>query len=181
MPRWTVEVFKEYQGENWENRYYTRELEGESIFSIAQDIVTAERGFHGVVVNFTYVRVSTLVEGDNLFQNIPVNLPGLNQDVVDANIWPLFNVIRVDFGKLLSRPDFKLYRGCLSDSEVTDGEILPTFRAGITTSLDTIASGPDSAIVSVAGTPYLDVVVRVKPYQRDLHRRKRRKVVPQPV
>lgn len=174
MARFKVEIFKRLSNERWENRYHIETLSFTTAADILPDIIAAERAFHSDQVLFEYARVSTVAEGDDLFQNTTINQNGLSAASNTGGLLPLWNVAKVYFNKDLQRPDFKLYRGVLGETNTQDGLLTTDARNLIRSSLAPLVTGDPQILFPVTGSGYVSLTVDTFIRQRDLHRRKRR-------
>lgn len=174
MARYRVEIFKKLGTETWENRYHVETVSFTTAEVLATSIAESEQAFHSEQVFFTYARVSTVVEGDNLFLNIPLNYSGGVPGSTTSGLLPLWNVAKVYFTKDLARPDFKLYRGCLGEGNSESGQLSSNIITALTTNLTPLVTGEEPILFPVSGPAYTGLSVDLFIRQRDVHRRKRR-------
>lgn len=174
MARFKVEIFKRLSNERWENRYHIETLSFTTAADIVPDIIEAERTFHSDQVLFEYARVSTIAEGDDLFQNTTINQFGIVPGSTTGGLLPLWNVAKVYFNKDLQRPDFKLYRGVIGELNSDSGQLGSDLRTLIRTSLNPLVTGDPQIVFPVSGAGYVSITVDNFIRQRDLHRRRRR-------
>ncbi len=129
VPALQLDIEKVYQNEYWTNRYLLDGALGDAAVTTAREtIIAAERAVTYSGVLFTRTRLGTLLPGDDQYSIGQLNLPGLRSQGA-AKLFPLFNVIRVDFSTGFGRPSRKYLRGCLLGAEV-DG---PSVAAGTIT------------------------------------------------
>lgn len=174
MARFKLEIFKRIGSERWENRYWLETLSFTTATEVAEDVIIAEANFHSTQVAFEYARISTQVEGDDLFVNLPLSISGNVAASTTGGLLPLWNVVKVYLGKDLQRPDYKLYRGCIGETNSEAGSIAAGTRNDIKAQLDVIALGDPALIWPASGLAYASVTVDPLIRQRQLHRRKRR-------
>ena len=173
MARFRVEIFKRLGGEGWENRYHIETVSFTTAPANVQDIVDSERAIHSESVLFEYARVSTLVEGDDLFLNIPLNVGGLVPGSTTGGLLPLWNVIKLYFHKDLQRPDYKLFRGCLGEANSESGTVSSGFQSTVINAFSPLITSDPKVIWPEEGTGYVDLSIDPLIRPRDLHRRKR--------
>lgn len=178
MPAFRVEVFKSYQGEKWENVYLLQGTSIELAATAGAEIAEMERRFHLDQVMFDYVRVSSTIEGDDLYVTIPIGQPGLRG--AQSDMYPLFATLRVDILVVGSgRPSRKYYRGVLEESEVQGGFISGSLRSSVSAVIDEVIAGseafPQLPLVDPDDQPWDSAVVYPKPQMRQLTRGRRRR------
>lgn len=174
MARFRVEIFKRLGQENWENRYYIETLSFTTAEPLAAEIWAAEQVFHSEQVFFYNARISTVVEGDNQFISIPLAFNGNLSAAGTGGLLPLWNVLKVYLGKDLSRPDFKLYRGCLGEANTESGTVVASMRDLVEGAIEGLVDTDPVVIYPVSGAAYQSVTVDGFIRQRDLHRRRRK-------
>lgn len=174
MARFKLEIFKQLGNERWENRYFLETLSFTTAADLLPDVIAAERAFHSDQVLFTYARVSTVVEGDDLFQNTTINQTGLVPGSTTGGLLPLWNVAKLYLNKDLSRPDYKLYRGVIGEANSESGLLGSDLRTAIRTNMSPLVTGDPQIIFPESGPGYVSLTVDTFIRQRDLHRRKRR-------
>jgi hypothetical protein len=139
MPTQRIEIFKTYGGERWENVYYAYSDEPTDwAYTAANRIVTAEASFHLPVIEFSYYRISTVVQGDNQYVTVPLNAFGARQTDFAEALLPLFNTIRLDISRVSGgRPGRKYYRGALREQDITYDTIDVGLRTLVASALAT--------------------------------------------
>lgn len=173
MARFRVEIFKRLNNETWENRWYIETVSFTTAPPLVDQIVAAERNIHSDQVTFTYARVSTIVEGDDLFLNLPINLQGQLAASTTGGLLPLWNVAKVYFAKDLQRPDYKLFRGVLGEGNTESGQVTASMVTTITNSFTPLVLLDPQIVFPESGT-YTNVNTDNLIRQRDVHRRRRR-------
>lgn len=139
MPTFQVDVQKEGAGEFWSNRYYLfgADISGAHVNAIA--LAAAEAGILFSGFSITKVRTSTLAPNDDQFLVTSLETPGARTALED--VYPLFNVVRVDFSKGAGRPYRKYYRGCIDAANVSGTTITGTnLLDALDNFLDTLSS-----------------------------------------
>lgn len=174
MAIFKVDVQKQFAGESWTNRYLIDQTDLVSASLNANLIVSAERQFHPVQVEFTLVRTSDLVQGTDQFITVPLNLAGLGPNIGD---WlPLFNTVRVDFSAGLGRPSRKYYRAILDEGNQTNGTLITELRNTIEGELLNLLE--NIALVDPQGSPLSNPQVAARVQMRQLRRGSRRRATP---
>lgn len=175
MARFRIEIFKRLNNERWENVYHIETVSFTTVPEPLTDIINAEEAFHSDQVLFEYARVSTAAEGDNLFQNYPINQYGLVPGSTTGGLLPLWNVAKVYLQKDLRRPDFKLYRGVVGEANTESGLLATGLRTSIANAIGALVTANPQVIFPEDPTGvYNGVSVDAFIRQRDLHRRRRR-------
>lgn len=174
MPIYKLETFKRLGTEEWLNRYWISATSLAAAIPQSNPIVNAERAFHSESVTFTYRRISDIGAPGGEFANDPLNLPGLVPGSTTAGLLPLWNVLKLYFNKGYSRPDYKLYRGCLGEANTEGGTVNSTFLATVVDTWDDIIAAATPYLVTLGGNPVLSVTGDSLIRERQLHRRKRR-------
>lgn len=122
MPLFAVDVEKTFAGEFWTNRYVVNTTSLANADEAADIIVTRERSFHRVDIEFTKVRTRTLAAGDDVYSSRPIGADGLLAS--NGPYLPLFNVVRCDFSvEGGGRPSRKYYR-----LGICAGDVLTNFN-----------------------------------------------------
>lgn len=174
MARFKLEIFKRIGTETWLNRYWLETLSFTTATEVAEDVIIAEANIHSEQVAFTMARISTQVEGDNAFQNLPLSINGNVPGSTTGPLLPLWNVVKCYFTKDLARPDYKYYRGVLGEDNSESGSIAPATATAVDTALSAVATGDPQLIFPFSGAGYTNVTVDPLIRMRQLHRRRRR-------
>ena len=174
MAIFKVELFKRLGTEEWTNRYWTFSTTLAAAIPEINPIINAERSFHSDQVVFTYARVATAEEGDDEFANVPINLPGLVPGSTTGGLLPLWNVAKLYWSKGYSRPDYKLYRGCLGELNTDSGSLGASTQTAIDTAWDSVIALTPARLVSADGIAYASASVDPLIRERQLHRQRRR-------
>lgn len=179
VPLWRIEIHKALAAEKWDNAYLTDDATIEDAQDLAQLLLTFEQHIHMDIVNFEYVLISSYTKGDRVFRHLTINEPGLQ---TTQDYLPLFNTLRFDFGTTNSDPGRKYYRAPMPEGGQVDGVLTPTEVTAFQGIAQTYLVDTDA--ISHIVTPRHNNVstVTVYPYvqERQLHRRRRKKVVPTP-
>lgn len=175
MPLFSVDVQKFGAGEYWTNRYIIDVADLDAGIAVGEDIADLER----VPLLASFViekyRVSSVVEGDDVYAIVPYEQAGLAFS--DGFPLPLFNVVRVDFAVGFGRPSRKYLRGCLSEGSIAGMNIETAVRGNIQTNYATpLAALP--AYVDVDGQPITSATVFSAIHMRQLRRGSRRRTTP---
>jgi hypothetical protein len=121
MAIFIMQAFKEHPfkpGRSMSNSYHVNCADMTVALTGVSSLVAYERLIHDGNFLVTYVRVSTAVEGDDVFSTVPVNLAGTRS--ASGDTMPLFNTIRLDVPTFEGgRPSRWHYRG-LHEPEVAD-------------------------------------------------------------
>ena len=173
MPLFQVDIEKRLNSEFWSNRWFVRanDLSRSTLF--AQQIVTAERGFHAAAVTFTRFRSSTVAAGDDAYVVVPIGEVGLRG--VGA-LLPLFNTLRMDFTAATGRPSRKYFRGVLGENDI-DGAAMTTDFSDDATIIEGIfaIASEEEGIVDPQEQLLTAAVVHNLVQMRQLRRGKRRR------
>lgn len=182
MPaNYRLEIHKHFIETKWCNTWLIGALDMDDGEAIANAIVNFERKIHKDVVTFDYFLLSTILVADRVFRHRAINLQGLASS--DAEVWlPLFNTVRVDFNTMDSDPCRKYFRTPISESNQADGELTTAYQAVIqaevnSTFFTTIAG---DNLFSPAGNVVISGTVHKRIQERQLRRRRKKKVVPAP-
>lgn len=172
-----VEVRKSAFGHEWSNDYLLSTSSLTQAATFANALAAMERGFHGDVVLFEWVRTSTLAVGDRQFIHTPINLHGQSDTGGGTNLLPLFNTIRVDLGTASSDPARKYYRQPILETQQSNGTLDPTLATAISTDVaSAIIGGTPIPVVTTKGNAVVSVSVFSQVQMRQLFRRRRKKV-----
>lgn len=180
MPLFKVEIFKQYQNENWANVYHLRAADIDEAASGVPILVAAERAIHLNTTEFVSARVADIAEGTDVFYSIP--LGGFGSVGPGEAALPLWNTIRVDFAVTGGgRPSRKFYRGRLDETASSYLTVVTAVANQIDTELTDMITD-----LAANGTPYVDVddqlvnnaVVYPRVQMRQLHRKRRRAATP---
>lgn len=150
MPVFQIDVEKTLGGEFWTNVYYVQAGNLAQAVAAAQDVALMERSFHYSYVLFTKARVRTTVEGDFVYETVPINEFG-QVDPLGSPHLPLFNVLRADFQVGGSRPSRKYYKLPILENNQNNGLIDPGLSADVATKLNARLEA-----LATAGTPLCD-------------------------
>jgi len=174
MALFKIDVEKQMGGEYWTNRYFVDAADFAAAAMMSDEIVTAERAFHGTSVTFTKSRTSDITPGTDVYSTIILNLPGLQGD--DGTFLPLFNVLRADLSVGIGRPSRKYYRGVLRETHI--------IQDGVDASIRTTASGALNSLLTQITLVDVDsqpiTLVTVSPFvgMRQLRRGSKRRAAP---
>ena len=114
---WYVDIEKMLNGEYWTNRYVVRGANLAEAHAAGQVILGYERLIHANTVLFVKWRTSDGKPNTDTYAVSNSNLFGGR--ALGPQLFPLFNVIRVDFNtEGGGRPSRKYLRGCLNEEEV---------------------------------------------------------------
>lgn len=147
----------------WSNTYYVDRVDLAAAAEAALLLWTeGERLFHSEGV-YCYERYINLV-GDP--PGSPGNVFGMGSGIQrgaltgwnPAQALPLFNVVRVDFGVLGSRPSRKFYRLGLQETSIENGQLLAAYNTLITDTCGNMAAA--SYTVDVDGESWVSAVVK---------------------
>lgn len=147
----------------WSNTYYVDRLDiGEAAAAALELWTDGERLFHSEGV-YCYERYINLV-GDppgspGSVYSVP---PGIQRGALTgwnpAQALPLFNVVRVDFGVLNSRPSRKFYRLGLQEASIENAALLAPYATLILDTCGEMAAMPFT--VDVDGESWVSAVVK---------------------
>jgi len=178
VPTHRIEIRKEWNGQSWSNDYLVEASSMDTAAAFAIDTVEFERELHFNMIQFIYVRTSTVTKFDRIFRHIDLNLPGLSSTDT-TNTLPLFNTVRMDLRTADSDPCRKYFRVPIPESQQDNGVLAPAWIASRTAILDAWIAGfdPDYHVVSKAGHNVIGGSVYPFVQMRQLHRHKRPKAV----
>lgn len=119
------------------------------------------------------------LDGD-LFVSTEINSAGTS--TASGDLLPLFNSAKVFLNDgTLGRPDLKYFKGLVTESVQTNGELNSTFSAAVdvlvTTLLDDMA-GAGVPLCSIGGTEYVSASVQTDVQMRQMHRKRKKTVTP---
>lgn len=177
LPNFRVQIDKSILSQHWSNDYLLTAADLLSASNDAQAIVAMERSIHGSVVNFNYVRTSTLTVGDRSFIHAPINLTG-QIDYSGFEYLPLFNTVRVDLGTAGSDPARKYYRIPVLEVNQVNGKLTTAIMASITAQVQNILPAGSTAVplVTTKGNVVVNASVHPDVQMRQLYRRGKKKV-----
>lgn len=177
LPQWRIQITKHMGAEEWSNDYLTDLGTISDAHDFAVTLVQMEKALHQASVHFDYYRVSSVLVGDRVFQHIPINANG---DVSVADSLPLFNTVRVDLQTAASDPARKYYRTPIAEGSQQNGVLVSDALNAITLVLFTFLGDPElyGNIVTTVGHKVITGSVHDQVQMRQLHRHKRKKVVP---
>ena len=175
-PRWRIEIHKHLGAEFWANDYLTDDDTIEDAQDLAGLLLTWEQDIHMGAVTFDYILVTSFGVG-RAFRHIVINEPG---NASNLAFIPLFNTLRVDFGTSDADPARKYYR-CPVAEENQNGGIFETAYLGqinVLITNDLVTPAVLEHIVTPRGNNCVNAVPQPLVQMRQLHRRKRKKIVP---
>jgi hypothetical protein len=178
MPIYRTQVFYARAiNEKWTNVYH---IEAAGLADAASAADTAMTSNLLAILNTTCTLVKYLVSDPTsaAFIEVPKNEPGVNSD--GGSLLPLFNSVKARYPTdALGRPDYKFYKGYLTEDShaagmITSGSIT-TLEGALSNMLAdmVLASG---LFVSHEGDTWSDPVVQPEVQMRQMHR-KRKKIV----
>lgn len=119
------------------------------------------------------------LDGD-LFVSTEINSNGTS--TASGDLLPLFNSVKAllnDGG--LGRPDIKYFKGLVTESIQTNGDLNPATQSAfdvlVTTLLDDMA-GAGVPLCSAEGNEYVSASIQTAVQMRQMHRKRRRTVAP---
>ena len=175
MPRYKLIIQKQFGTEYWVNDYYFTATDLDDADSKAQPIIDAEIAVTCVGVVFDLYRISTVDPDDGIFRNYPLNVQGTKPN--NAELLPLFVVLRVDFQADTGRAGRKYLRGVLGEADVQ-------FNTLNSTSVDqynTLYATPLRSLGYLeksSGVLLNDVAINPTVAMRQLRRGSKRRVTP---
>lgn len=177
LPNWRIEIVKQLDAEVWSNDYLTSLVTIDAAADIADELVEWEQQVHGNMVTILYAVVSSTIKGDRVFRHITYNVQGIP---TIAEYLPLFATIRVDLQTTDSDPGRKYYRQPIPENGQANGYLTPStiasFNSAIATTLQPIID--NSALVTPKGNQIVTATTFPKVQERQLHRRRKKKVTP---
>lgn len=178
LPTHRISIFKKLGAEVWSNDWLVNRVDMDAAASLGNSLVNFEQRLHGARVMFEYVLIATMSEGDRVFRHTPINLPGLQATAVGAML-PLFNTIRMDMATTDSDPCRKYFRMPIEEGNQEEGILNPatitSLNGFVTTYLNPIIAL--NAIVSGRGNLVTSATFARAIQMRQLHRRKRKKIL----
>lgn len=138
MPLFQIDVQKAVPGEYWTNVYHTEAADLAAAVAVANIVIDAERTIHQTNVQFDKYKVSAFPESGGVFVSGALTGPGEAPSV--SNV-PLFVVARVEFTCEMGRPGIKMYKGCLTEDDITGtGTIIEATRTFYGTWVDDLVT-----------------------------------------
>jgi hypothetical protein len=176
MPRWSMDSEKMIDNEYWSNRYIIEAATMADALVNAAAIRLVERECTITYVTLTKYRVSTTAVGDDVYQIINDNTPGLK--VSETQTLPLFARVRCDFNTIGGgRPSRKYWCPPLTESEQSAGVLTAAailfFQENYVDALLAL-----DAFVDVDGQAFGSGSVLPKVAMRQLRRGSKRKKLP---
>lgn len=178
----TLQVFKNLftnPDREWTNVYHIEADDLASAVDAIGPVQDAEIAMHQSVVNISRVRVSTTLEGDSVFQVVPVGVAGAGSG---TDFLPLFNTVRVDISTSEGgRPDRKFYRLPIDEGGQTSGQLTSAVRTGIGGLVNDMISAMATsgfALLTTTGGEWVTAVVSPAVQMRQLHRKRKKVVTP---
>jgi len=181
LPTHRIEIRKHAFGHSWANDYLVECPTLDDAESVANILIAFEQNIHYTVVMFDSARISTTTKFDRVFRHVVINETG-TPDAAGQQFLPLFNTLRLDMTTLDSDPCRKYYRIPIPESEQTDGNFAPGWISALDPQFPPVlAALPDgSSIVSNKGNIVINGSFHPLVQMRQLHRHKKKKVVPAP-
>lgn len=174
MALWSIDIEKRLGSEFWSNRYIFSDLGEIDVNDMASDLVALEIGFHSELVTFTRYRASTLAEGDETYNIVPLNSFGSRSG--QGTLLPLFNTLRFDLTAAVGRPSRKFYRGVLGEGDINgDAVITSPFGSAAVTLSTFFAEGIGNGLVDPQGGLLTGVTIHPFVQMRQLRRSRRRR------
>jgi len=174
-----VQVFYELPGgEKWSNVYHS---DGSSLVAIRIAWVTSAVSHLTTLLHASCVLTKILVSDPDTsdFTEATVNEPGTSA-FTDSRL-PFFNSVKALFQpNNLGRPDYKFYKGWLTEALNDSGSITPSDAADFETELASLISDmadADATLCSENGDVWMSAVLQPTIQMRQMHR-KRRHVTP---
>jgi len=173
-----VQIFFTKDGSRfWTNVYHVNATTIDAAASWANTILASAMQ---IQLNSAFSIVKTVVDhlADDTFVSTPLALPGS----ISGDYLPLFNTAKIDIAVAgHGRNDGKFMRGWLHEGIVTNGVIDESVRGAFETVFsdliaDSTADGTD--LVDDAGNLWLTASCRAAVQERQLHRRRKKVVVP---
>lgn len=173
-PTHRLEIRKEWQGHNWSNDYLVEGPSMDAVATFGLAVVDFEQTFHNQMINFVYVRTSTIAIGDRTFRHVVLNQPG-EGSAGTTNFLPLYCTLRVDLQTADSDPCRKYYRYLIDEADQSNGVISPAKVAALQVFVDAfiMLMTAETKVVSGAGHNVVDGTVYPGVQMRQLHRHKR--------
>jgi hypothetical protein len=164
--------------EKWTNVYH---VESASLTDAAANVDTAMTANLLSILNVSCQLVKYLISdsASPAFIETPKNLAGTNSD--GGTMLPLFNSVKVRFPTAaLGRPDYKYYKGFITEDshvagELTSGTQVTIFGALQNMLADMVIAG--DTFVSHEGDLWSDPVVQPAVQMRQMHRKRKKTVV----
>lgn len=171
-----IQIVKELPMIHWSNEYYVTEETVEDAQDVANELLTFERHIHQSQVNFSYIRISTVLIGDRYFRHLGVNLPG---QFTTEEYMPLYCTARMDMPTANSDPCRKYYRIPVGEVRQANGifntDYLLILQGFIND--DLVTPGVLSHIWTPAGNQVISASFNKAVQMRQQHRHKRKKVI----
>lgn len=173
--RITIEKFLNAAQEYWTNVYHCDVAGGTEALAVANQLVTLERHFHLSNVVFTKARVDDNTANTDVYDTFSINLAG--QYTPSGDLFPLFNVVRVDFNTAGSgSPSRKYYRGVLSEGVAGFSGIAAQTITDVKANTDDMCA--ISGLCDVDGQDWIDSEVWPFVAMRQLRRGSKKKNTP---
>lgn len=116
MALWEVTINKELGDEEWTNVYWCEAANIDAAADFGFAVYERERAASYSQVYFKSYRVSDGIPNTDVFRIVPLGNNGAVAPTAD--LLPLFNTVRVDFGAAQGRPSRKYLRGVLTEGDI---------------------------------------------------------------
>jgi len=181
MALFRFQIFKTHpfiSGRTFSNTYIVPAISLAVAADAADPLVEFEKEIFDPNFTITYVRMSSLVEGDNEFTNKTYNEAGVSAR--SGETLPLFNTIRLDVNATSGRPSRWHFRG-LHEGEVSENLVSGSTRAlyeDAWAALNTALGGLTLSLQQPDGNALADVATAaLEVKMRKLHRRRRKATI----
>ena len=175
MARYSVDIQKYYGTEFWTNRYMVEAASLTAADAIGAAITELEKAVTNNRITFDKRRTSSIVEGDEEYVITSLATPGEGTDATP--LYPLFNVVRVDFSPGSGRPSRKFLRGVLTEGHADGMNLTSTISTFVATEY-AVPLRDLAGFVDVDGQTFLSATVYNQISMRQLRRGSRRRTTP---
>lgn len=180
MPVFRVQVnYRRGSSGKWSNVWHASGADITAVNDAVQDFMVPD--LLPILDNSAEI-ASTLVSDDSNTQFIttPVNTAGTSS--ASGDLLPLYNSAKVFFlDGSLGRPDYKYFKGFVTESIQTNGDLTSGATGALETAMTTLISDMDAngaTLVSDDNDPYTTPSAQVAVQMRQMHRKRRKVVTP---
>jgi len=182
VARFIIQIFKQLSGSDreWSNRWLVEAGDLGAVEDVVPNFAAMEKQLHLDNVTLTRARVSDTTPGTDVFSIVPIGLIGTRATGADGDWLPIYNTVRVDISVAGGgRPSRKFYRGPILESDqqagFLDSAIISLFDTQVN-GLISFLSGSGVELVDPDGQPLTTAVTQARVQERQLHRKRKKKV-----
>jgi hypothetical protein len=179
MPNFQISVHKALDdGTHWSNVYHVGVADLAAAKIEADYVVSIERAVHKTDVHFVYYVVSEVGHPFTNFHHIALGSDGTIVPTTGEHKLPAWNIVKCIFGTAISgKPDFKILRLPLYTDEILQNGDATSTVLSLVNTYYTAAIGARGTFQTKSAHAYISYATLLHVFDRDLHRRRHKKVV----